>query len=337
MAQVANTFETYDAKGIREELSNVIHNTDPDETPFMSLAGRSSIKTVTPEWQTDTLKSVDLSNNQPEGNEWQFDAVGATTRVKNYAQISDVKFKISATLDEIEKAGRGSEVAYQLTKKGIELKIDIEAICLSNQASLAGSGDAATNRKTGGLRAWIATNDDMNSGTSGGYNSSTGVVDAAVNGTQRAFSKTILDSVILSTYNNGGMVGRSTLMCSPYVKQVFSSIMDESNVALPRSAYSNTGKNTIVASADLYKSDFGIIPVVPNRQMQRAGATVARNAFLIDPEMVSIGFFRDIRVEKPAKTGDAENRVVLAEYALIVKNEKGLGCAADLYGLTAST
>jgi hypothetical protein len=163
------------------------------------------------------------------------------------------------------------------------------------------------------------------------------VVDAATNGTQRAFSKTILDSVILNTYNNGGMVQRSTLMVSPYVKQVFSGFMDGSDVALSRKEFSERGKNAIIASADLYKSDFGLIPVVPNRQMQRAGATVARNAFLIDPEMVSIGFFRDIRVEKPAKTGDAENRVVLAEYALIVKNEKGLGCAADLYGLTAST
>jgi hypothetical protein len=336
MAQVANTYETYDARGIREELSNTIHNTDPEETPFMSLAGRSSIKTVTPEWQLDTLKAVDLNNNQPEGNEWEFDAITATTRVKNYAQISDVKFKISASLEEIDKAGRSSEVAYQTVKKGVELKIDMEGILLSNQASSAGSGDGATNRKTGGLRAWIATNDDINGGSSGGYNTGTGIVDAATNGTQRAFTKTILDSVILNTYSNGGNVGRSSLLVSPYVKQVFSQIMDDANVAAPRTMY-DKNKNIIVASAEGYKSDYGTIMVVPNRQMYRAGATVARNAFLIDPEMVSVGMFRDIRVEKPAKTGDAENRVILAEYALIVKNEKGIGCAADLFGLTSGT
>jgi hypothetical protein len=334
MGQVTNTYETYDAKGIREELSNTIHNTDPEETPFMSMVGRSSIKTVKPEWQTDALKSVDLNNNQPEGNEWEFDAVAATTRVFNYAQISDVKFKISGSLEEIDKAGRSSEVAYQTVKKGVELKIDMEAILLSNQASSAGTGDGATNRTTGGLRAWIATNDDMNSGTSGGFNGT--IVAAAVNGTQRAFTKTILDSVILNTYNNGGNVGRSSLLVSPYVKQVFSQILDDTNVALPRTMFDKS-KNVIVASAEGYKSDYGTIMVVPNRQMARAGAGVARNAFLVDPEMVSVGMFRDIRVEKPAKTGDAENRVILAEYALIVKNEKGLGCAADLFGLTAST
>ena len=111
MAQVTNTYETFDAKGIREELSNTIHKTDPEETPFMSLIGTSSISSVHPEWQTDALKAIDLNNNQPEGNQWNYDAITATTRVGNYAQISDVKFTISGTLDEIKKAGRGSEVA----------------------------------------------------------------------------------------------------------------------------------------------------------------------------------------------------------------------------------
>lgn len=87
----------------------------------------------------------------------------------------------------------------------------------------------------------------------------------------------------------------------------------------------------------MYQSDFGLITMIPNRQMARAGATIARNAFLITPNMVKLGVFRDYRVEKPAKTGDAEKRVLLTEYTLIMKNEAAHGCAADLFGLTAST
>ena len=52
MAQVANTFETYDAVGNREELANTIHMLTPEETPFLSLIGRKGIKTIHPEWQT---------------------------------------------------------------------------------------------------------------------------------------------------------------------------------------------------------------------------------------------------------------------------------------------
>jgi hypothetical protein len=305
-----------------------------EETPFLSLIGRKGVSSTHPEWQTDTLGAVDTSNNQPEGNDWSFSAISPTTRVGNYTQISDKKIIISRTQDKTSKAGRKSELAREVAKKGVELRIDMEAICLSNQASLAGSGNGATNRKLGGFRAWIATNDSI-SGSSGGFNSSTGVVDAATNGAQRAFTKTILDAVILSTYNAGGMP--RTLMVSPYVKTVFSTFMADSNVAPQRYETPKSDQTTIVAAADMYLSDFGPISVVPNRQMARAGAAVARNAFLIDPRMVKLGVFDDISLEKPAKTGDAEKRVLVTEYTLLVNNEAAHGCAADLYGLTSGS
>jgi hypothetical protein len=127
-----------------------------------------------------------------------------------------------------------------------------------------------------------------------------------------------------------------TLMVSPYVKTVFSTFMADSNVANQRYETPQKGQTTIVAAADMYLSDFGPISVVPNRQMARAGATVARNAFLIDPRMVSLGVFDDIQLEKPAKTGDAEKRVLVTEYTLLVNNEAAHGVAADLFGLTSS-
>lgn len=253
----------------------------------------------------------------------------------NYTQISDKKIIISRTQDKTSKAGRKSELAREIAKKGVELRIDMEGIVLSNQASSAGTGNGATNRKLGGMRAWLATNDNMNSGTSGGFNSGTGVVDAATNGSQRAFTKTILDSVILSTYNAGG--SPKTLMLSPYAKTVFSTFMSDTNVALQRFAANGKGQTTIVAAADMYLSDFGTISVVPNRQMARAGAAVARNAFLVDPKMVSLGVFDDISLEKPAKTGDAEKRVLVTEYTLLVNNEAAHGVAADLYGLSSNS
>jgi hypothetical protein len=335
MAQVTNTYETYDAVGNREELADKIHQITPEETPFLSLIGRKPVSSTHPEWQTDSLASPDTGNNQPEGNDWTYDAVSPTTRVGNYTQISDKRIIISRTQDKTSKAGRKSELAREVAKKGVELRIDMEAIVLGNQASLAGSGNGATNRKLGAFRAWLSSNDDLGAtGSSGGFNSSTSVVDAATNGTQRAFTKDILDAVILSTYNAGG--NPNTLMVSPYVKTVFSRIMDDANV-VPLRKELKKGQATIVAAADMYQSDFGLIAVVPNRQMARAGATVARNAFLVDPKMVSLGVFDDIQLVKPAKTGDAEKRVLVTEYTLLVSNQAAHGVAADLYGLTAST
>lgn len=336
MAQVTNTFETYDAVGNREELSDKIHQITPEETPFISLIGRKSVVSTHPEWQTDELATPVTSNAQAEGDDWSFDAITPTTRVGNYTQISNKTFIVSRTQDKTSKAGRKSEVAREVGRKGVELRTDMEVQLLSNTASSAGTGDGATNRNSAGFRAWLSSNDSLGSGgASGGFNSGTGVVDAATNGTQRAFTKTILDAVILDTYNDGG--NPSVLMVSPYVKTVFSGFMDDANVAPFRYAAGKGKKNVIIAAADMYLSDFGEISVVPNRQMARAGAAVARNAFLIDPKMVSLGEFDAIKLEKPAKTGDAEKRVLIAEYTLCVHNEKAHGCAADLYGLSASS
>ncbi len=333
MAQVANTFETYDAVGNREELADKIWMITPEETPFTSLIGSKSVKTVHPEWQTDTLATPSTSNNQPEGNDWSYDAITPTTRIGNYCQISEKTFIISATQDETDKAGRASEVARETAKKGVELRTDMEVTLLSNQAASAGSGNGATNRTLAGFRAWLATNDSLGAtGASGSF--SNGIQGAATNGNQRAFTKAILDEVILSTYNAGG--NADVFMCSPYVKTVFSTILDDANV-VPLRKEVTKGQATIVAAADAYLSDFGMITVVPNRQMARAGASIARNAFLIDPKMVKKGIFRDIDMHKPAKTGDAEKRVLNVEYTLLVMNEAAHGVAADLYGLTASS
>jgi hypothetical protein len=128
-----------------------------------------------------------------------------------------------------------------------------------------------------------------------------------------------------------------TLMVSPYVKTVFSTFMSDANVANQRYETPKNGQTTIVAAADMYLSDFGPVSVVPNRQMARAGATVARNAYLVDPRMVSLGVFDDIQLVKPAKTGDAEKRVLVTEYTLLVNNEAAHGVAADLFGLTSAS
>lgn len=335
MAQIANTFETYDAVGNREELADRIYQITPEKTPFLALIGRKSVKSTHPEWQTDVLGTPDVTNNQPEGNDWTYDAVTPTTRVGNYTQISEKTLIISRTQDNTDKAGRKSELAREVAKKSTELKIDMEVILLSNQASSPGSGNAATNRKLGGFRAWLATNDSLGAGgASGGFNSTTGIVDAATNGTQRALTKALIDEVNLSQTNAGGE--GNVLMMSNYNKTVFSRFLDDADIVPLRSQVKNGQQATIVGAADAYLSDFGLLTVVPNVQMTRAGAAIARNVFLIDPSMVSMGVFDDIQIHKPAKTGDAEKRVMNVEYTLIVNNEAAHAVIADTFGMSAS-
>lgn len=334
MAQITNTFSSYDAKGNREDLSDLIDMISPEETPFYSLIGDTKASATKKEWQVDSLATPNPDNARVEGDAYSFSSVSATTRVGNFTQIFMKEFIISETEEAVDKAGRKSEVAYQKTKKGQEIKTDIETAFLKNQASVA--GDDSTARRLGGLRAWIATNDSLGgTGASGGYNSTTGVVDAATDGTQRAFTKTLLDDTIQATYMSGG--NPTILMVSPYVKRVFSTFMSDSNVAAFRTNVSGKA-GTLVGAADAYLSDFGLIDVVPNRQMARVGASLARNAFLIDPTKAHKGWLRKIQEDKEvAKTGDGLPTVMKAEVTLEVNNEAAHGVVADLFGMTSST
>lgn len=336
MAQPSNTFETFDAVGNRETLADIISMITPEETPFLSMLPTEKVTGIHPEWQTDELAAPSTSNNVPEGNSWTFTAVTPTTRVGNYCQISEKTLQISNTQEVVAKAGRKSEIARELMKKGRELKTDQEVILLSNQASSAGSGNGATNRTLGGFRAWLASNDNLGSGgASGGFNSSTGIVDAATNGTQRAFTKTLLDDDVRTTFVNGGNPRR--ILLSPYNKTVFSSFMSNADVAQQRYAAPKESQTTIIAAADVYLSDFGTLTVEFDRQMARVGASACRNVFLIDPTMAAIGVLRPVQQRKPETTSDSEQRVLNVEYTLIVKNEKAHGVIADTYGFTASS
>lgn len=314
MAIATNTFTTYSAKGIREDLSNVIYNISPEETPFVSNVGKGSISNVVFDWQTDALSAA-AANAQLEGDETSYDAVTATVRLQNYAQISRKSVIISGTEDKVNKAGRKSELAYQIAKKGAELKRDIEFGCLNNQAAVA--GDSSTARVTGSLQAFLKTNTNKASdGTDPVY--TTVPNDARNDGTQRAFTEAMLKDVIQQVWVEGGTP--KMLLVGPYNKTVVSGF---AGIAETRIAATNK-PTTIIAAADVYVSDFGAVSIVPSR-FQRE-----RDAFVVDPEYASIDYLRPMQTMDMAKTGDADKKLMLAEWGLRVKTEKAHGIIADL-------
>lgn len=322
MAIATNTFLTYNAKGIREDLSNVIYSISPEETPFVNNVGKGSVSSVSYDWQTDTLAAA-ASNAQLEGDETAYAAVTATVRLQNFAQISNKSVVISGTEEKVNKAGRKSELAYQIAKRGAELKRDIEFVCLSNQAAVA--GDSTTARKTGSLTAFLKTNTNFDATTGAGLTPGedptyTNVPnDARTDSTtQRAFTEAMLKDVIQQVWTEGG--NPKMLMVGPFNKGKVSGF-----VGIAETRVSATNKpTTIIAAADVYVSDFGNVSIVPNR-FQRE-----RDAFVLDPEFASVDYLRPMQTMDMAKTGDAEKKLMLAEWGVRIKNEKAHGGIFDL-------
>jgi len=325
MATVANTVLTTAAVGNREELDDVVSLITPSDTPIYSMAGKEKASSKHPEWEYEDLDTT-ADNAQPEGNEYNYDAVTPPTRVGNYTQIFTKTFRFSGTQQAVDNAGNAEKRAHELMKKGKALRKDIEYSIVLNTAS--------TNtdpRRSGGLPTWLTSNVSRNSGSSGGFTG--GVTTVETTGTLRAWSKALTDTVLQSIYQNGGDV--TTVVCSPYNKGVFATFMSDTNVAAFRYA-AGKGTNTIIGTADIYESPWGPVKVMANRVMSTAAAT-ARRVFALDPSMVKWCTLRPIQEDKVAKTGDAENGVLIAEGALKIVNEKGIGAVCDVFGLTAAS
>ena len=325
-------FDRYDVgDNVREDLSDTITNIAPTETPFCSIiCGRGpGAESTYVEWVIDDLDTVDTSNARVDGADAGSDTSSKGTRVGNYCQISDKPIKVSGRADAVRKAGRKQELGYQLIKAGKKLKRDMEAILTANQASAA--GDSSTASTAGSLRAWLATNDDLNTGgISGGFSGDT--VSAATDGTTRALSEADLLTIVKQCYEQGGEP--DTIMVSPSVKQELSLYLFSSTARIATPYNDARGEEqamSAIAAIDVYVSDFGKLVIRPNR-FQRD-----RDVFVLDSNLWQLSYLRPMKVNKLAKTGDAENRQLIVDYTLRSLNEAGSGVVADVDHTAAVT
>ncbi len=310
MTAPTNTFQTYQAKGIREDLANVIYRIAPTQTPFLSAIAKVNADSTYHEWQTQDLAAA-AANAQIEGDDATAAAATATARVGNYSQISSKTVIVSGTQRAVNTAGRSDELAYQLSLKGLELKRDMEFALTQNTTHNAGA--TATARQLRGLEGWIITNADYGAtGAAPNYGSNTGPTD----GTQRAFTEAQLKSVLQLIWTQGG--NPDMIMVGGSQKQTFSTFTGGNT------RFDKSEDKSLTAAVDVYVSDFGELKVTPNR-FQRA-----RTAFIVQSDMWAVATLRPMQTTELAKTGDAEKRLLLTEYTLEARQEKSSGAVRDL-------
>lgn len=314
MSAVSGTYTTATAKGIREDLTDVIYNISPEKTPFFQMAARTKAKNTLHEWQLDSLASPDTANAKAEGNDAAYTLPAVTTRIGNYVQISDKTAIVSGTLEAVDKAGRATEMAYQLAKRSAELKRDMESIAIGTNQAASGSDP----RATGSLLAFLKTN--ISKGASGVDPVYTTLPNnARTDGTQRALTESLLKTVIQLCWTEGAEP--SIISVGAFNKSVISSFGGNADKVINMSG---AKPGVIVAAMDVYVSDFGNLKVIANR-FQRT-----RDLFVLDPEFVSIMYLRGFKTKEMATTGDAEKRLINVEWGLKVHNEKAHGAVLDL-------
>ena len=315
MAQPANTFDSYDVKGIREDLENVIYDISPEETPFYSSLKKVKASNTYHEWQTDSLRSS-AANAHIEGDDTAGEARTATTRLGNYTQIFKNAVIIPDTDEGLDKAGRAAEMAYQVLKIAKEQKLDIEKALFDNNKYEVGSATAA--RELAGCGAYVKSN-VANIGGSGGANP-TGAVPgntARTDGTATVFTQADFDTVMQGIWESGG--NPDTVYLSAF----------QMNLALGFTGYNNQRSHieatskTVVKAVDIYVTPWGTVEFTPSRENR------GRDVWIMDSDMWACGVLRPTKNTELAKTGDSTKRQVLTELTLISKNEAASGLVAD--------
>jgi hypothetical protein len=316
MAVPAGTFSVGRSVGNAEDLQDKIYNIDPTETPFTMACGTTSTEAVFHEWQTDTLAAPDANNAQLEGDDPTISLASPTARLGNNVQILRKTAAVSGTQEAIVKKGRDSEMSYQIAKRGLEMRRDMDLIFSGAQARSAGTVDGngiqTAARKARGFEHFVQTN--VSTGV--GYAAPANETAALTDGTQRAFSETLLQDVLELCYTNGGKPDRALM--GPRAKRLASAFTGRS------SARQAVSEATILASASLFASDFGDIKLIPSL------FTRARTVQLIDKDYLKIAYLRRMRRIPLAKRGDNDQEMLICEATLVMGNEKAHGKVADL-------
>lgn len=322
MAQPANLWDRYDATlSVREDLIDKIYNVSPEEVPVTTAIGKTTATNTFHEWQRDALAAANKDNALIDGDDFSAQALTATDRVGNYCQIFSKQPAVSRRSNIVKKAGQKTAMAYQKAKLMKELKRDIEAAVLSNNAAVAGNSTTAS--KMAGFGTMVYTN--ISSGATGSTTAHTSgaATVAPVSGTDRAFTETLLKDVVKLAYTNSGSIPKMVVM-TPTAKTTFSGF---TGIAVNRYQVNKGQQGRIVGGADVYMSDFGELEIVPHYIM----ATSAPNdVFLINPEFASLAFLDGFRSEEIGKSGDSEKQLITVDVTLRIDSEKAMAKIADI-------
>lgn len=311
MAAPTNTFTSITAAGgavgNREDITDIIYRISPTATPFMSMCAKTKATNTLHEWQTQDLATA-VNNAQAEGDDALAKAVTPTVRLNNRTQISTKTVVVSGTQRAMNPAGRKDELGYQISLASLELKRDIE-VGLTQNAALSNT----STRQTRGLVGWAGDNVDAGVG----YVAPNYVTNAVqTDGAQVAFTELRLKNVLQKCFTAGGEP--DMILLGPLAKQTFSSFTGNST------RFDKGEDKSLTAAVDVYISDFGSLKAMPSR-FQRP-----RDVWVLQSDKWAVAYLRGFSTVELAKTGDADKRELLVEYALEARQPKASGAVLDI-------
>ena len=294
--------DTYRAVGNKEDVSDIITNISPDETPLYSRIGRTKATETTHEWLEDTLGEA-RENKQPEGYTYFTNSAEPRKRLNNYTQIMHRGIQVTDTQEVVLKYGLRSELAYQMQKEMKALAFDCEKALLEQDTKIYASMSEA--RQFGGLPYWIITN----------------VLTSAA---PRALTFDLINDAMEQTWEVGGKP--TILLVSPRNKRIISTFTAGSTKFMDANT---TKKLTQIIS--VLETDFGVVQCLTDRFMPN------NTIYGLSPEYIKKAFLRPFKTGEIPKINDMGRRMINGEWTLEMRAEKAHFKISALDGLIPAT
>ena len=340
MAAITDVMETYDASAIKEDISSVIFNLDPDNTPALSNAGRRDVQNTLYQWQVESLPTSASTNKHIEGAkilevDAELDAGTATTLLNNYTQISWRNATVSGTLQSVSQHAKAQEMAHQMALRSKQLKIDIEKTILSHNPAVAGASGTA--RQTESLphmvgrlgtagSAWASSDTSIHIDTSGGTLTvvATSATGAHTDSTTAAgalapMTEALFMGVANGIWDNGGEL--DTVLCNGAIKREISDFGGRGASQIIVSP------ETVANNVTLVQTDFGDCKVMMDRHMR---VTSGVDVGFVDWDYLNVAFLRPFTSQVLAKQGDADVTNLLCEWGVMMSNVQAFGWMFDV-------
>lgn len=313
MAIVTSSLSTYNVTTNREDITDAIYRISPVDTPFMSAIPRVKATAVLHEWSNDAIEATNTTNARLEGDALTRATSTAPTRIQNYCQISSKDATVTGTQRATNPAGIDDMLAYQMSKKSLALRKDMEAILLGNTGQNA--GNTTTARTLRSFNAWISGNGSRGAAGADSTTATAASTDETTAGL-RTFTETLLKDAILDAFTDGGEP--TMVLVGAFNKQAASAFAGRS------ASRQNVSSDTILGASSIYASDFGDLKIMPNRTQR------ARDAWVVDPTKVAVAFLRAFEPQEIGRVGDAVTRDIISEYTLEMRHRDAHAMVADL-------
>lgn len=318
------------------------------DTPFLNLVRSDSCNSDKTEWTFDDVRAAVTNNAAVAGSNPSSYKAATGSRVANRAQIFRGAISVSSTARATANAGNVDQLMYETDKELKGLREDLEATALTAQATVVGDNNA-TAQKTGGFSAWVVTNDSFGvGGASGGYNTSTHVVDAPTRGVGRALSWALVTAQLLATYNK--RANTRYLMTTPDLIMGITTAFTAATIkgATPTATMPATDGVSQIGNGFFSGFITGLgqlVMFVPNRnQPTYSGGGTSSNVatcvdvFLIDPDQVAIAMHEGWNVADLGKTSALSDARDIAGSAIVMPyREDAHAVVRDIKPTTAVT